>query len=48
MKWEEEGYTRKDDHGNLISIVRSPIPPFPPPRYGILHVPRLTSHAGGI
>ena len=21
MKWEEEGYTRKDEHGNIISVV---------------------------
>lgn len=26
MKWEEEGYTRKDEHGNIISIVRDPPP----------------------
>ena len=25
MKWEEEGYTRKDEHGNMISIVRTAI-----------------------
>ena len=24
MKWEEEGYTRKDESGQIISIVRSP------------------------
>jgi len=23
MKWEEEAYTRRDDDGNLISVVRS-------------------------
>ena len=26
MKWEEEGYTRKDEHGNMISIVRIALP----------------------
>ena len=29
MKWEEEGYTRKDDHGNIISIVCAPVPSRP-------------------
>lgn len=25
MKWEEEAYTRKDENGNLVSIVRRTI-----------------------
>lgn len=46
MKWEEEGYTRKDEHGNMISIVPLSFPRIPRDADSICL--DLTCHVGGV